>query len=122
MFDHSKFLLLIQNEEKDVYRPSSLRERDKHRVPLSNVFETEEKRREIQKEIERAQRLLSEPIDQQEAGSQPDGEIDEGEELEKVWFVFAIYYNYILEYRSTLAIDFGFFFFRNYCHIDNQIS
>lgn len=53
-------------------------------MPLSNVFETEEKRREIQKEIERAQRLLSETIDQHEAGSQPDTEVDEGEELEKV--------------------------------------
>lgn len=76
--------LFFQNEDKDVYRPSSLRERDKHRIPLSHVFETEEKRKEIQKEIERAQRLLSEPVDQPEAGSVQDGEVDEGEELERV--------------------------------------
>ena len=55
---------------------------------MSNVFETEEKRREIQKEIERAQQLIADAHDV-EAGeilSKPDEEFTEGEELEKVCF------------------------------------
>jgi predicted house-cleaning NTP pyrophosphatase (Maf/HAM1 superfamily) len=53
---------------------------------LANVFESDEKRKKIQKEIERAQRLLSDSIqsDDREVGSQPDGELNEGEQLEKV--------------------------------------
>lgn len=54
---------------------------------MSNVFETEEKRREIQKEIERAQQLLSDAHEIGEVGevpSRPDEEFNEGEELEKV--------------------------------------
>ncbi|XP_078381147.1 leucine-rich repeat and calponin homology domain-containing protein 1-like [Oculina patagonica] len=71
--------------EKDVYRPSSLRERERTRPPLSNVFETEEKRREIQKEIERAQLLLADAheVEAGEIPSKPDEEFTEGEELEK---------------------------------------
>ncbi|XP_073255042.1 leucine-rich repeat and calponin homology domain-containing protein 1-like [Porites lutea] len=72
--------------EKDGYRSSSLRDRERNRPPLSNVFETEEKRREIQKEIERAQQLLSDAREVGEAGevpSRPDEEFNEGEELEK---------------------------------------
>lgn len=71
--------------EKDVYRPSSLRERERNRPPLSNVFETEEKRREIQKEIERAQQLLADAheVEVGETPSKPDEEFTEGEELEK---------------------------------------
>lgn len=71
-----------------MYRPSSLRERDRHRKPLSNVFETDEKKKKIQMEIERAQRLLSDSMqaDDREAGSLPDGEMNEGEQLEKVRF------------------------------------
>lgn len=55
------------------------------------MFETEEKRREIQKEIERAQQLLSDAHEIGEAGevpSRPDEEFNEGEELEKVCFIF----------------------------------
>lgn len=58
---------------------------------MSNVFETEEKRREIQKEIERAQQLLSDAHEIGEVGevpSRPDEEFNEGEELEKVCFIF----------------------------------
>lgn len=75
-----------QAYEKDVYRPSSLRERERSRAPLSNVFETEEKRREIQKEIERAQQLLADAheVEAGETPSKPDEEFTEGEELEKV--------------------------------------
>ncbi|KAJ7390329.1 LIM and calponin y homology domain protein [Desmophyllum pertusum] len=71
--------------EKDVYRPSSLRDRERTRPPLSNVFETEEKRREIQKEIERAQQLLADAheVEVGEIPSKPDEEFNEGEELEK---------------------------------------
>lgn len=78
--------LLRQAYEKDVYRPSSLRERERSRPPLSNVFETEEKRREIQKEIERAQQLLADAheVEVGEVPSKPDEEFTEGEELEKV--------------------------------------
>ena len=57
---------------------------------MSNVFETEEKRREIQKEIE-AQQLLSDAHEIGEVGevpSRPDEEFNEGEELEKVCFIF----------------------------------
>lgn len=75
-----------ETSEKEIYRPNSLRERERTRPPLSNVFETQEKRREIQKEIERAQQLLA---DAHEVGevegtpSEPDEEYDEGEELQK---------------------------------------
>lgn len=71
--------------EKEVYRPSSLRERERTRPPLSNVFETEEKRREIQKEIERAQQLLADAheVEDDEVQSKPDEEYNEGEELLK---------------------------------------
>ena len=58
---------------------------------MSNVFETEEKRREIQKENERAQQLLSDAHEIGEVGevpSRPDEEFNEGEELEKVCFIF----------------------------------
>lgn len=51
------------------------------------MFETEEKRREIQKEIERAQQLLADAHEIGEVGetpSKPDEEFTEGEELEKV--------------------------------------
>ena len=77
-----------QLDDKDVFRSSSLREKDRARAPLSNVFGTEEKRREIQKEIERAQLLIAESDDteEEEDGSRPDGELDEGTELEKVGF------------------------------------
>ena len=53
---------------------------------MSNVFETEEKRREIQKEIERAQQLLADAheVEVGETPSKPDEEFTEGEELEKV--------------------------------------
>ncbi|XP_001632727.3 leucine-rich repeat and calponin homology domain-containing protein 2 [Nematostella vectensis] len=75
------------DDKPAVYRPSSLRERDRTRPPLTNVFETEEKRREIQKEIERAHQLIiadtRDHVEGHEAGSQPDGEMDEGEALEK---------------------------------------
>ncbi|RMX56853.1 hypothetical protein pdam_00006324 [Pocillopora damicornis] len=72
--------------EKEVYRPSSLRERERTRPPLSNVFETEEKRREIQKEIERAQQLLADAheVEDDEVQSKPDEEYNEGEELLKI--------------------------------------
>lgn len=72
--------------EKEVYRPSSLRDRERTRPALSNVFETQEKRREIQKEIERAQQLLADAHVVSEVGeipSKPDEEYDEAEELEK---------------------------------------
>ncbi|KAK2573467.1 Leucine-rich repeat and calponin homology domain-containing protein 1 [Acropora cervicornis] len=72
--------------EREIYLPSSLRERERGRPPLSNVFETQEKRREIQKEIERAQQLISDARDVGEEGetpSDPDEEFTEGEELEK---------------------------------------
>ncbi|XP_067055560.1 leucine-rich repeat and calponin homology domain-containing protein 1-like isoform X1 [Acropora muricata] len=75
-----------ENYEREIYRPSSLRERERARPPLSNVFETQEKRREIQKEIERAQQLISDARDVGEEGetpSDPDEEFTEGEELEK---------------------------------------
>ena len=58
------------------------------------MFETQEKRREIQKEIERAQQLLA---DAHEVGevegtpSEPDEEYDEGEELQKVSVSFILY-------------------------------
>lgn len=55
------------------------------------MFETEEKKREIQKEIERAQQLLSDAHEIGEGGevpSRPDEEFNEGEELEKVCFIF----------------------------------
>ena len=58
---------------------------------MSNVFETEEKRREIQMEFERAQQLLSDAHEIGEVGevpSRPDEEFNEGEELEKVCFIF----------------------------------
>ena len=50
------------------------------------MFETEEKRREIQKEIERAQQLLADAheVEARETPSKPDEEFTEGEELEKV--------------------------------------
>lgn len=50
------------------------------------MFETEEKRREIQKEIERAQQLLADAheVEVGETPSKPDEEFTEGEELEKV--------------------------------------
>lgn len=50
------------------------------------MFETEEKRREIQKEIERAQQLLADAheVEVGEIPSKPDEEFNEGEELEKV--------------------------------------
>ena len=73
-----------------MYRPSSLRDRERTRPALSNVFETQEKRREIQKEIERAQQLLADAHVVSEVGeipSKPDEEYDEGEELEKVSFL-----------------------------------
>ena len=56
---------------------------------MSNVFETEEKRREIQKEIERAQQLLADAHDVEdgEIQSKPDEEYDEGEEILKVCFL-----------------------------------
>ena len=75
-----------------MFRSSSLREKDRARAPLSNVFGTEEKRREIQKEIERAQLLIAESDDteEEEDGSRPDGELDEGTELEKVGFPFIV--------------------------------
>ena len=58
--------------------------RERSRPPLSNMFE---KRREIQKEIERAQQLLSESADHNvDAGSRQDSESNEGEELERVRF------------------------------------
>ena len=52
------------------------------------MFETEEKRREIQKEIERAQQLLADAheVEVGEIPSRPDEEFTEGEELEKVCF------------------------------------
>lgn len=56
---------------------------------MSNVFETEEKRREIQKEIERAQQLLADAHEVGESGevpSKPDEEFNEGEELQKVGY------------------------------------
>ena len=48
---------------------------------MSNVFETEEKRREIQKEIERAQQLLADAheVEDDEVQSKPDEEYNEGE-------------------------------------------
>ena len=56
---------------------------------MSNVFETEEKRREIQKEIERAQQLLADAheVEDGEMQSKPDEEYNEGEELLKVCFL-----------------------------------
>ena len=53
------------------------------------MFETEEKRREIQKEIERAQQLISDAheVEVGEVPSKPDEEFNEGEELEKVCFL-----------------------------------
>ena len=60
---------------------------------MSNVFETQEKRREIQKEIERAQQLISDARDVGEEGetpSDPDEEFTEGEELEKVIVLFVL--------------------------------
>ena len=56
---------------------------------MSNVFETEEKRREIQKEIERAQQLLADAheVEDDEMPSKPDEEYNEGEELLKVCFL-----------------------------------
>ena len=83
------FVLLLKTYEKEVYRPSSLRERERTRPPLSNVFETEEKRREIQKEIERAQQLLADAheVEDDEMQSKPDEEYNEGEELLKVCFL-----------------------------------
>ena len=51
------------------------------------MFESEEKRREIQKEIERAQQLLSDAHEVGEVGevpSKPDEDFNEGAELEKV--------------------------------------
>ena len=66
------------------------------------MFETEEKRREIQKEIERAQQLLADAhkVEDDEVQSKPDEEYNEGEELLKVcflqlllcWFVTNILY------------------------------
>ncbi|XP_031568483.1 leucine-rich repeat and calponin homology domain-containing protein 1-like isoform X3 [Actinia tenebrosa] len=72
-----------QKDDKESYRPSSLRERDRQRKPLSNVFENEERRKKVQKEIEQAKRLLSETMqaDDRESGSIPDGELNEGEQL-----------------------------------------
>ena len=66
-----------------------MRERERTRPPLSNVFETEEKRREIQKEIERAQQLLADAheVEDDEMPSKPDEEYNEGEELLKVCFL-----------------------------------
>ena len=63
---------------------------------MSNVFETQEKRREIQKEIERAQQLISDARDVGEEGetpSDPDEEFTEGEELEKVIVLFVLIYH-----------------------------
>ncbi|XP_031568482.1 leucine-rich repeat and calponin homology domain-containing protein 4-like isoform X2 [Actinia tenebrosa] len=73
----------IHQDDKESYRPSSLRERDRQRKPLSNVFENEERRKKVQKEIEQAKRLLSETMqaDDRESGSIPDGELNEGEQL-----------------------------------------
>ena len=53
------------------------------------MFETEEKRREIQKEIERAQQLLADAheVEDDEMQSKPDEEYNEGEELLKVCFL-----------------------------------
>ena len=53
------------------------------------MFETEEKRREIQKEIERAQQLLADAheVEDDEVQSKPDEEYNEGEELLKVCFL-----------------------------------
>lgn len=64
------------------------------------MFETEEKRREIQKEIERAQQLLADAHEVGEVGeipSKPDEDYNEGEELEKVsYFYFRLYFRRIL--------------------------
>ena len=59
------------------------------------MFETEEKRREIQKEIERAQQLLADAHEIGEVGetpSKPDEEFTEGEELEKVSCMLVSYW------------------------------
>ena len=64
------------------------------------MFETEEKRREIQKEIERAQQLLADAHEVGEVGeipSKPDEDYNEGEELEKVSYLyFRLYFRRIL--------------------------
>lgn len=60
------------------------------------MFETQEKRREIQKEIERAQQLISDARDVGEEGetpSDPDEDFTEGEELEKVIVLFVLIYH-----------------------------
>ena len=64
------------------------------------MFETEEKRREIQKEIERAQQLLADAHEVGEVGeipSKPDEDYNEGEELEKVSYLyFRLYFRRIV--------------------------
>lgn len=57
------------------------------------MFETEEKRREIQKEIERAQQLLADAheVEAGETPSKPDEEFTEGEELEKVCYLVTLF-------------------------------
>ena len=80
-----------------MYRPSSLRDRERTRPPLSNVFETEEKRQKVQKEIEKAQKLILADALVGADGDIPsklNEDFSEGEELEKVCFVllqFKIY-------------------------------
>lgn len=57
------------------------------------MFETQEKRREIQKEIEKAQQLLADAHEVGEPGetpSDPDEEFNEGEELQKVIIVLFV--------------------------------
>lgn len=59
--------------------------RERTRPPISNMFESEKRREIIQKEIERAQLLMSDSAEHEvDAGSKQDVESNEGEELEKV--------------------------------------
>ena len=59
--------------------------RERTRPPISSMFDTEKRREIIQKEIERAQLLMSDTGEHEaDAGSKQDSESNEGEELEKV--------------------------------------